>query len=206
MDNFTVQAPVVVQRTDTSTTLSTISQTINLPTMDLEPLDSTHSKHQHPEQEVVKSPTEQVQDVMNKELVHLSTCARDHTAPNYDQSLLDLHIDVKAQSDVSIATITMEQQPDLFDCEPPVTMQCSPILLVSTVYIFRFQNGVYLAIYTCLFRWCYGHFYNRLTQFIVYCSYVVCTILLRRPVDLSTHWTVTAISLHGTTFVGVCHE
>ena len=69
-----------------------------------------------------------------------------------------------------------------------------------------FHNGVYLAIYTCLFRWCYGHFYNRLTQFIVYCSYVVCTILLRRPVDLSTHWTVTAISLHVTTFVGVCHE
>ena len=32
-----------------------------------------------------------------------------------------------------------------------------------------------------------GHFYNRLTQFMVYCSYVVCTILLRRPVDLSTH-------------------
>ena len=88
---------------------------------------------------------------------------------------------------------------------------CNPVrstadLLVSTVYIFPFQNGVYLAIYTCLFRWCYGHFYNRLTQFIVYCSYVVCTILLRRPVDLSTHWTVTAISLHVTTFVGVCHE
>ena len=78
--------------------------------------------------------------------------------------------------------------------------------LSSAVYIFRFQDGVYLAIYTCQFRWCYGHFYNRLTQFIVYCSYVVCTILLRRPVDLSTHWTVTAISLHVTTFVGVCHE
>ena len=129
MDNFTVQAPVVVQRTDTNTTLSTVSQTINLPTMDLEPIDSTHSKHQHPEQEVVKSPTEQVQDVMNKKLVHLSTCARDHTAPNCDQSLLDLHIDVKAQSEVSIATITMEQQPDLFDCEPPVTIQCSPVSL-----------------------------------------------------------------------------
>ena len=40
MDNFTVQAPVVVQRTDTNTTLSTISQTINLPTVDLEPTDS----------------------------------------------------------------------------------------------------------------------------------------------------------------------
>ena len=68
-------------------------------------------------------------------------------------------------------------------------------VLVSAVYIFRFHNGVYLAIYTCLFRWCYGHFYNRLTQFIVYCSYIVCTILLRRPVDLSTHWTVTAITI-----------
>ena len=127
MDNFTVQAPVVVQRADTHTSLSTISQTTKLPTMDLEPADSTHSKH--PEQEVVKSPTEQVQTVMNKELVHLSTCTRDHTAPNCDQSLLDLHIDVKAQSEVSIATITIEQQPDLFDCEPPVTMQCSPISL-----------------------------------------------------------------------------
>ena len=127
MDNFTVQAPVVVQRADTHTSLSTISQTTKLPTMDLEPADSTHSKH--PEQEVIKSPTEQVQTVMNKELVHLSTCACDHTAPNCDQSLLVLHIDVKAQSEVSIATITMEQQPDLFDCEPPVTMQCSPISL-----------------------------------------------------------------------------
>ena len=127
MDNFTVQAPVVVQRADTHTSLSTISQTTKLPTVDLQPVDSTHSKH--PEQEVVKSPTEQVQTVMNKELVHLSTCARDHTAPNCHQSLIDLHIDVKAQSEVSIATITMEQQPDLFDCEPPVTMQCSPISL-----------------------------------------------------------------------------
>ena len=87
IDNFTVQAPVVVQRSDTNTTLSTISQTINLPTMDLEPVNSTHSKH--PEQEVVKSPIEQVQNVMNKELVHLSTCARDYTTPNCDQSLLD---------------------------------------------------------------------------------------------------------------------
>ena len=129
MDNFTVQAPVVVQRTDTNTTLSTISQTTKLPTMDLEPVDGTHSKHQHPEQEVVKSPTDQVQDVMNKELVHPRTCAHDHTAPKCNQSLLDLHIDVKAQSEASIATFTMEQQHDLFDCEPPVTIQCSPVSL-----------------------------------------------------------------------------
>ena len=129
MDNFTVQAPVVVQRTNTNTTLSTISQTTKLPTMDLEPVDDTHSKHQHPEQEVVKSPTDQVQDVMNKELVHPRTCAHDHTAPNCNQSLLDLHIDVKAQSEASIATFTMEQQLELGDCEPPVTMQCSPVSL-----------------------------------------------------------------------------
>ena len=129
MDNFTVQAPVVVQRTDTNTTLSTISQTTKLPTMDLEPVDGTHSKHQHPEQEVVKSPTDRVQDVMNKELVHPRTCAHDHTAPNCNQSLLDLHIDVKAQSEASIATFTMEQQLELVDCEPPVTMQCSPVSL-----------------------------------------------------------------------------
>ena len=129
MDNFTVQAPVVVQRTDPNTTLSTISQTTKLPTMDLEPVDGTHSKHQHPEQEVVKSPTDQVQDVMNKELVHPRTCAHDHTAPNCNQSLLDLHIDVKAPSEASIATFTMEQQLELVDCEPPVTMQCSPVSL-----------------------------------------------------------------------------
>ena len=66
---------------------------------------------------------------MNKERVHPSTCAHDHTAPNCDQSLLDLHIDVKAQSEVSVATITIEEQPDLFDCEPPVTIQCSPVSL-----------------------------------------------------------------------------
>ena len=66
---------------------------------------------------------------MNKELVHPRTCAHDHTAPNCNQSLLDLHIDVKAQSEASIATFTMEQQLELVDCEPPVTMQCSPVSL-----------------------------------------------------------------------------
>ena len=54
IDSLTMQAPAVVQRTETNTTLSTISQTINLHTVVLEPVDSTHSKH--PEQKVVKSP------------------------------------------------------------------------------------------------------------------------------------------------------
>ena len=64
---------------------------------------------------------------MNKELVHPSTCAHYHTAPNCDQSLLDLHIDVKAHSEGSMVTITMEQQLELFDCGTPVINQSSPV-------------------------------------------------------------------------------
>ena len=144
MDNFTVQAPVVVQRTETNTTLSTISQTTKLPTMDLEPVDGTHSKHQHPEQEVVKSSTQQVQDdqcnksvqisthqqihhVVSKELLPLST--NDCTSTNCDQSLLDLHSDVKPQSQVSVVTVTKEELPNLVDCGIPVINQSSPISL-----------------------------------------------------------------------------
>ena len=144
MDNFTVQAPVVVQRTDTNTTLSTISQTTKLPTMDLEPVDGTHSKHQHPEQEVVKSSTQQVQDdqcnksvqisthqqihhVVSKELLPLST--NDCTSTNCDQSLLDLHSAVKPQSQVSVVTVTKEELPNLVDCGIPVINQSSPISL-----------------------------------------------------------------------------
>ena len=144
MDNFTVQAPVVVQRTDTNTTLSTISQTTKLPTMDLEPVDGTHSKHQHLEQEVVKSSTQQVQDdqcnksvqisthqqihhVVSKELLPLST--NDCTSTNCDQSLLDLHSDVKLQSQVSVVTVTKEELPNLVDCGIPVINQSSPISL-----------------------------------------------------------------------------
>ena len=141
MDSFTMQAPAVVQRTDSNTTLSTMSP-INLPKMVREqetksPIQPVQSVVQNNETVLINthnctcqpSPSQQVKEVMSIELVHLSTCAHDHTTPNCDQSLLDLHIDAKAQSEVSIATITMEQQPDLFDCEPPVTMQCSPVSL-----------------------------------------------------------------------------
>ena len=139
MDSFTMQAPAVVQRTDSNTTLSTMSP-INLPRMVREP--ETKSPIQ-PVQSVVQDnetvlinthnctcqplPSQQVQEDMSIELVHLSTCAHDHTAPNCNQSLLDLHIDVKSQSEASIATFTMEQQLELVHCEPPVTMQCSPV-------------------------------------------------------------------------------
>ena len=141
MDSFTMQAPAVVQRTDSNSTLSTMSP-INLPEMVREqetksPIQPVQSVVQNNETVLINThnctcqplPSQQAQEYMSIELVHLSTCVHDHTAPNCDKSLLDLHIDVKAQSGVSISTITMEQQHDLFDCEPPVTIQCSPVSL-----------------------------------------------------------------------------
>ena len=50
------------------------------------------------------SPSQQVQEVMNIELVHLGTCVHDHSTPNCDQSLCDLHTDVKAQLQDTLAT------------------------------------------------------------------------------------------------------
>ena len=73
------------------------------------------------------SPTQQIRHVVSKELIPLST--NDCTSTNCDLSLLDLHIDVKLQPQISIATITREQQPDLTDCEPPVINKCSPVTL-----------------------------------------------------------------------------
>ena len=142
MDSFTMQAPAVVQKTDSNTTLSTMSPIINLPKMARE--QETKSPTQ-PVQSVVQNNetvpmnthnctcqplhSQQVQEIMSIELVHLSTCVHDRTAPNCDQSLLDLHIDVQLQPQVSIAAITKEQQPDLFDIKPPVTIQCSLVSL-----------------------------------------------------------------------------
>ena len=73
--------------------------------------------------------SQQVQQDVSIEFIHLSTCVHDHTAPTCDQSLLDLHIEVKVQSEASIATITMVQQPKVIDCEPPVINQSSPVSL-----------------------------------------------------------------------------
>ena len=137
-----MQAPAVVHRTDSNPTLSTMSPIINLPKMVREqetksPIQPVQSVVQNNETVLINThnctcqplPSQQVQEDMSIELVHLSTCVNDHTAPNCDQSLLDLHIDAKAQSEVSISTITMEQQPELFDCEPPIIIQCSPVSL-----------------------------------------------------------------------------
>ena len=142
MDSFTMQISAVVQSTDSNTTLSNMSPIINLSKIVREqesksPRQQVQSVVQNNETVLMNThnctcqplPSQQVQEDMSIELVHLSTCVHDHTALNCDQSLLDLHIDIKAQSEVSISTITMEQQHDLFDCEPPVTIQCSPVSL-----------------------------------------------------------------------------
>ena len=80
---------------------------------------------------LTESPTQQIHHVVSKELILLST--NDCTSTNCDLSLLDLHIDVKLQPQISIATITKEQQPDLTDCEPPVINKCSPVTLDQNV-------------------------------------------------------------------------
>ena len=76
---------------------------------------------------LTESPTQQI----HHELIPLST--NDCTLTNCDLSLLDLHIDVKLQPQISIATITREQLPDLTDCEPPVINKCSPVTLDQSV-------------------------------------------------------------------------
>ena len=80
---------------------------------------------------LTESPTQQIHHVVSKELIPSST--NDCTSTNCDLSLLDLHIDVKLQPQISIATITKEQQPDLTDCEPPVINKCSPVTLDQSV-------------------------------------------------------------------------
>ena len=80
---------------------------------------------------LTESPTQQIHHVVSKELIPPST--NDCTSTNCDLSLLDLHIDVKLQPKISIATNTKEQQPDLTDCEPPVINKCSPVTLDQSV-------------------------------------------------------------------------
>ena len=77
-----------------------------------------------------QSPTHQVQDDQCNKSVEISTLQQNtQPATSSNPTHPELHIDVKPQSQVSISTITMEQKPDLFDCEPPVTIQCSPVSL-----------------------------------------------------------------------------
>ena len=146
MDSLTMQAPAVVQRTDSNTTPSTMSHIVNLPTMVREqetkasihsvqlddqnnetvPINSHHCTSQ-------PSPCQQVQEVMNIELVHLSTCVHDHSTPNCDQSLLDLHTDVKAQLQDTLATDRQKELPNLIDCGTSVVNQSSCVIFDSDI-------------------------------------------------------------------------
>ena len=148
MDSLTMQAPAVVQRTDSNTKPSTMSHIfVNLPTMVREqetkasihsvqlddqnnetvPMNSHHCTSQ-------PSPCQQFQEVMNIELiVHLSTCVHDHSTPNCDQSLLDLHTDVKAQLQDTLATDRQKELPNLIDCGTSVINQSSCVIFDSDI-------------------------------------------------------------------------
>ena len=95
INSFTMQAPAVVQRTDSNTTLSTMSP-IKLPKMVREqetksPIQPVQSVVQNNETVLINThnctcqplPSQQVQEDMSIELVHLSTCVHDHTVINH---------------------------------------------------------------------------------------------------------------------------
>ena len=145
MDSFTMQAPAVVQRTDSNTTLSTMSP-INLPKMVREqetksPIQPVQSVVQNNETVLINthnctcqpSPCQQVQEVMTIELVHLSTCVHDHSTPNCDQSLLDLHTDVKAQLQDTLATDRQKELPNLIYGRTSVVNQSSCVIFDSDI-------------------------------------------------------------------------
>ena len=122
MDRLTMQAPAVVQRTDSNTTLSTVSHIINLPPM---VCDQENKPPIHP----VKL------DVQDNETVPMSShqCISQLT-PNSGLSLPVLQINVETQAQVSVVTVTKEELPDLMDCGTPVINQSSPILLDTHIY------------------------------------------------------------------------
>ena len=146
MDSLTMQAPAVVQRTDSNPTLSTMSHIINLPTIVREqetksPTQPLQLDVQNNETVLMNthdctcqpSPSQQVQEVMNIELVHLSTCVHDHSTPNCDQSLLDLHTDVKAQLQDTLSTDRQKELPNLIDCGTFVVNQSSCVIFDSDI-------------------------------------------------------------------------
>ena len=146
MDSLTMQAPAVVQRTDSNPTLSTMSHIINLPTIVREqetksPTQPVQLDVQNNETVLMNthdctcqpSPSQQVQEVMNIELVHFSTCVHDHSTPNCDQSLLDMHTDVKAQLQDTLATDRQKELPNLIDCGTSVVKQSSCVIFDSDI-------------------------------------------------------------------------
>ena len=123
MDSLTMQAPAVVQRTDSNPTLSTMSHIINLPTMVCE---QENKPPIHP----VKL---DVQD--NETVLPISShqCIGQLT-PNSGLSLPVLQSNVETQAQVSVVTVTKEELPDLVSCGTPVINQSLPILLDTHIH------------------------------------------------------------------------
>ena len=116
-----------------------------------------------------QSPTKQVQDdqcnktvqisthqqihhVVSKELLPPST--NDCTSTNCDQSLLDLHSDVKPQSQVFVVILTKDRElPNLVDCGIPVINQSSPISLDPPID----QTGLHVQSPTACAQYSHTH-------------------------------------------------
>ena len=96
MGSLTMQAPAVVQRTDSNPTLSTMSHIINLPTIVSE--------------QETKPPIHSVQlDDQSNETVPMNLHYRtSQLSPNSGLSLPVPHLDVETNSHVSMATATMK--------------------------------------------------------------------------------------------------
>ena len=124
MDSLTMQAPAIVQRTDSNPTLSTMSHIINLPPMVCE-------QETKPSIHPVKL---DVQD--NETVLPMSShqCIGQLT-PNSGLSLPVLQSNVETQAQVSVVTVTKEELPDLVDCGTPVINQSSPILLDTHLHV-----------------------------------------------------------------------
>ena len=124
MDSLTMQAPAIVQRTDSNPTLSTMSHIINLPPMVCE--------------QETKPPIHPVKlDVQDNETVlpvSSHQCIGQLT-PNSGLSLPVLQSNVETQAQVSMVTVTKEELPDLVDCGTPVINQSSPILLDTHLHV-----------------------------------------------------------------------
>ena len=124
MDSLTMQAPAIVQRTDSNPTLSTMSHIINLPPMVCE--------------QETKPPIHPVKlDVQDNETVlpmSSHQCIGQLT-PNSGLSLPVLQSNVETKAQVSVVTVTNEELPDLVDCGTPVINQSSPILLDTHLHV-----------------------------------------------------------------------
>ena len=124
MDSLTMQAPAIVQRTDSNPTLSTMSHIINLPPMVCE--------------QETKPPIHPVKlDVQDNETVlpmSSHQCIGQLT-PNSGLSLPVLQSNVETKAQVSVVTVTKEELPDLVDCGTPVINQSSPILLDTHLHV-----------------------------------------------------------------------